>query len=356
MTATMLTNDNHRFSPVDEGSARETFMAREEGCARQSETEIIGESSKLQHALQEVGIVAPTGSTVVILGETGTGKDLVAKTIHRLSQRRQHAFVKLNCAAIPLDLLESELFGHERGAFTGAIAQRIGRFELAHNGTLFLDEIGDIPPGLQPKLLRVLQEQEFERLGSTRTIHTNVRLIAATHRNLGQMVEDGKFRVDLYYRLNVFPITVPPLRERLEDIPHLVRHFTRKYAQQLNKQIEVVPPEAMEVLMQYSWPGNIRESQNFIERAVILSRGTVLDPPLHELMRMKAEASAEPVTLRDAERAHILRILRKANGQLAGAAVLLGLPRSTLFYKMRRLGISLPRTRKAVAKAAAASS
>jgi formate hydrogenlyase transcriptional activator len=355
MTAAVLTNDNRRYSPVEEGSARETHMAREEACVRQSEPEIIGDSAKLRHALQEVETVAPTSSTVVILGETGTGKDLVARTIHNLSQRRQHAFVKLNCAAIPLDLLESELFGHERGAFTGAIAQRIGRFELAHNGTLFLDEIGDIPPGLQPKLLRVLQEQEFERLGSTRTIHTSVRIIAATHRNLTQMVEDGKFRVDLYYRLNVFPITVPPLRDRLEDIPQLVRHFTRKYAQQLNRQIEVIPQDAMEVLMQYPWPGNIRELQNFIERAVILSRGSVLEPPLHELIRMKAEASAEPVTLRDAERAHILRILRKANGQLAGAAVLLGVPRSTLFYKMRRLGISLPRTRKAAKTAAAAS-
>jgi len=351
MMVPALTSRNHWFSTIEGGPARGTHLI--ETHAWQSEPEIIGQSSRLQQVLREVEIVAPTRSTVIILGETGTGKDLVARTIHRLSQQHQHAFVRLNCAAIPLDLLESELFGHERGAFTGAIAQRMGRFELAHNGTLFLDEIGDIPPGLQPKLLRVLQEQEFERLGSTRTIHTNVRLIAATHRNLAQMVDDGRFRGDLYYRLSVFPITVPPLRERREDIPHLIRHFTSKYAQQLKKEIEVIPPHVTEVLMQHPWPGNVRELQNFIERAVILSRGPVLEPPLPELARMKAESTAEPVTLRDAERAHILRILGKANGQLSGAAVLLGVPRSTLFYKMRRLGISLPRKAKPANAAAA---
>src|SRR5437879_10170094 len=344
MTATGNANSYHRIRAVEEGSAHEVFFAQNQTCCKQGEQEIVGESLSLRHALQQVEIVGPTDSTVLILGETGTGKELVARTIHTLSHRRHHAFVKLNCAAIPRDLLESELFGHERGAFTGAIVQRIGRFELADHGTLFLDEIGDIPLELQPKLLRVLQEQEFERLGSSRTIHTNVRLIAATHRNIAQMVEEEKFRSDLFYRLHVFPITVPPLRERLDDIPRLVRHFTRKYAQQLNKPIEIIPPEAVEVLMQYPWPGNIRELQNFIERGVILSRGSVLELPLVELMRLKHDAPSEPVTLKDAECAHILRTLRKANGQLAGAAALHGVPRSTLFYKMRRLGISLPRT------------
>jgi formate hydrogenlyase transcriptional activator len=239
-------------------------------------------------------------------------------------------------------LLESELFGHERGAFTGAAAQRMGRFELADKGTMFLDEVGDIPMELQPKLLRVLQEQQFERLGGTRTIQTNVRLIAATHRNLAQMVDEGKFRQDLFYRLNVFPISVPPLRDRAEDIPHLVRHYTNTYARQFNRQIESIPATAMESMVNYSWPGNIRELQNFIERSVILSRGSVLEPPVSELIRLKHHLTVEPITLRDAERAHILRTLEKTNGQLAGAAVLLGIPRSTLFYRVRRLGIVLP--------------
>jgi formate hydrogenlyase transcriptional activator len=249
----------------------------------------------------------------------------------------------VNCASIPLDLLESELFGHERGAFTGAVAQRIGRLEVAHKGTLFLDEVGDIPLQLQPKLLRVLQEREFERLGSARTVHSDFRLIAATHRHLVQMIPEGTFRMDLFYRLSVFPIRVPPLRERAEDIPLLIQHYTKKYAQHLNKRIEIVPSEGMDILMQYSWPGNIRELHNIIERAVILSRGAVLDLRLTELASGRAEAPAEPVTLRDAERAHILRTLHKTNGQVAAAAALLGLPRTTLFYKMRRLGVSLDR-------------
>jgi formate hydrogenlyase transcriptional activator len=314
---------------------------------QQNDHEIVGESTNLRRALEKVESVAPTDSTVLILGETGTGKELVARRIHDRSERRQQPFVIVNCAAIPLDLLESELFGHERGAFTGAIAQRIGRFEIADQGTLFMDEIGDIPLALQPKLLRVLQEQEFERLGSTRTIRTNVRLIAATHRNLGQNVKEGKFRADLFYRFNVFPITTPPLRERLDDIPLLIRYFTRKYAQRMNKRIEIIPCEAMEILKKYSWPGNIRELQNFIERAVILSCGPALSLPLDELMRLKHESPVEPITLKDAERAHILRTLEKTNGQLTGAAVLLGVPRSTLFYRIRRLGISFPRMGKA---------
>ncbi len=308
-----------------------------------SEPEIIAESQKLRDALTLAEMVAPTDCPVLLQGETGTGKEVVAEMIHNRSPRRTQPLIKINCAAIPTGLLESELFGHERGAFTGAIAQRLGRFELADKGTLLLDEVGDIPLELQPKLLRVLQEQEFERLGGTRTIHTQVRLIGATHRNLARMVDEGKFREDLMYRLNVFPITIPPLRERTEDIPHLVRHFTSKYAHQLNRQIETIPSSAVESLMNYSWPGNIRELQNFIERSVILSAGPVLDPPVEELMRLKPDVAAEPVTLKDAERAHILRTLEKTNGQLTGAAALLAIPRSTLFYRIRRLGITLTR-------------
>jgi formate hydrogenlyase transcriptional activator len=323
----------------------------DEAFVRHGEIEIVGESRKLRDMIKQSEIVAPTNCAILIEGETGTGKELVAAMIHQLSPRRNQPFVKVNCAAIPLGLLESELFGHERGAFTGAIAQRIGRFEKAHKGTLFLDEVGDIPAELQPKLLRVLQEQEFERLGSTHTIHTDVRVIAATHRNLAQMVDDGQFRADLFYRLSVFPISVPQLRERPEDITHLVRYFTRKFAEQMNRRIDVIPSATMEMLVRYSWPGNIRELQNFIERAVILSQGPVLEPPLHEL-RFK-DVPVEPITLEDAERAHILRTLRKTNGQLAGAAVLLGVPRSTLFYKIRRLGISAPRIPKSQMIAAA---
>jgi formate hydrogenlyase transcriptional activator len=306
------------------------------------EQEIIAESRKLKEVLSQAEMVAATNCTVIIQGDTGTGKELIAGFIHNHSPRRQQALIKINCAAIPLGLLESELFGHERGAFTGAMAQRLGRFELADKGSLFLDEVGDIPMELQPKLLRVLQEQEFERLGGTRTIQTNVRLIAATHRNLAQMVKEGTFRSDLFYRLSVFPVTVPALRDRPEDIPHLIWHYTNKYARQFNRQIETIPAAAMESMVSYSWPGNIRELQNFIERAVILSRGPVLDPPVRELIRLNQQVPVEPITLRDVERAHILRTLEKTNGQLAGAAVLLGIPRSTLFYRIRRLGIVLP--------------
>jgi formate hydrogenlyase transcriptional activator len=329
MDTCVTTNAPERFTPS------RAFLGR-------GEQEIIAESPKLKEVLSQAEMVAATNCTVIIQGDTGTGKELIAGFIHNHSPRRQQALIKVNCAAIPLGLLESELFGHERGAFTGAMAQRLGRFELADKGSLFLDEVGDIPMELQPKLLRVLQEQEFERLGGTRTIRTNVRLIAATHRNLAEMVEKGTFRQDLFYRLSVFPITVPALRDRPEDIPHLVWHYTNMYARQFNRQIESIPAAAMESMVNYSWPGNIRELQNFIERAVILSRGSVLDPPVRELIRLNHQVPVEPITLRDVERAHILRTLEKTNGQLAGAAVLLGIPRSTLFYRLRRLGIVLP--------------
>jgi len=327
-----------RLGPSNPESFTSDATSHEHG-----EPQIIAESRKLRDVLTQAEMVAATDCTVLLQGETGTGKEVVAELIHNRSPRRDQALIKVNCAAIPSGLLESELFGHERGAFTGAMAQRLGRFELADKGTLFLDEVGDIPLELQPKLLRVLQEQQFERLGGTRTLHTHVRLIAATHRNLAQMVEVGEFRVDLLYRLNVFPITLPPLRERAEDIPSLARYFTNKYADQFHKQIDAIPTPAMDSLVNYSWPGNIRELQNFIERSVILSRGSVLDPPVQELIRLNHEVPAQPVTLKDAERAHILRTLEKTNGQLAGAAVLLGIPRSTLFYRIRRLGITLPR-------------
>lgn len=305
--------------------------------------EIIGESAALKRILKQVETVAPTDSTVLIQGETGTGKELIARAIHNLSKRHERTFVKMNCAAIPTGLLESELFGHERGAFTGAIAQKVGRFELAHQGTLFLDEVGDIPLELQSKLLRVLQEQEFERLGSNRTIRVDVRLVAATNRDLAQMVADKQFRSDLYYRLNVFPVTLPPLRERPEDIPSLVRYFAQKYARRMSKRIETIPAETMTALTQYYWPGNIRELENLIERSVILSRGADLHVPLGEL---KAPAAAAPngvTTLEAAEREHILRVLRETNwviGGSSGAAARLGMKRTTLQSKMRKLGIS----------------
>jgi formate hydrogenlyase transcriptional activator len=307
------------------------------------EYDMVGDSQKLKKVMQEAAIVGPTDSTVLILGETGTGKGRIAASIHEMSGRRQHPFVKVNCAAIPLGLLESELFGHERGAFTGAIAQRLGRFELANRGSLFLDEIGDIPAELQPKLLRVLQEHEFERLGSTQTIKTDVRLIAATHHNLRKMVAESTFREDLFYRLNVFPVTVPPLRERAEDIPLLARHFVDVFAHRMNRRIEVVPNHVVEGLSQYHWPGNIRELENFIERCVILTTGISLEAPLHELALLEEDTAPAPVTLRDAERAHIRKILKEADGVIAAAARRLGLPRSTLFYKMRRLGIRAAR-------------
>ncbi|HMD49110.1 MAG TPA: sigma 54-interacting transcriptional regulator, partial [Bryobacteraceae bacterium] len=282
----------------------------------------------------------------LILGETGTGKELIARAIHELSARREHTFVKLNCAAIPTGLLESELFGHERGAFTGAIAQKVGRFELAHHGTLFLDEVGDIPLELQPKLLRALQEHEFERLGGTRTIKVDVRLVAATNRDLAQMIGERQFRTDLYYRLSVFPVSIPPLRERADDVPELVRYFTQKYARRMNKPVETISQQTMDALMRYSWPGNVRELENLIERAVILSRGTTLEIPRSELRPGKEPPGADsstPVTLEDAEREHIRRILEQARwvvGGPHGAAAKLGMKRTTLQSKMKKLGIA----------------
>jgi DNA-binding NtrC family response regulator len=307
-------------------------------------SEIVGQSAALRRVLKEVETVAPTDSTVLIYGETGTGKELIARAIHNLSLRRSNPFVKLNCAAIPTGLLESELFGHERGAFTGAFAQRIGRFELANRGTIFLDEIGDIPLELQPKLLRVLQEREFERLGSTRTLHTDARPIAATNSNLAERVNDKRFRIDLYYRLNVFPIVVPPLRERREDIPLLVRHFVEKYTRRIKKSIETIPPEAMKALSEYPWPGNVRELEHFVERSVILSDDSSLQPPLAELARQKnlSTTLSNPTTLREAEREHILRALKEARwvvGGPEGAAARLGMKRTTLNSLVKRLGI-----------------
>jgi len=303
---------------------------------------MVGDSPSFRSILDQVSTVAPTDATVLILGETGTGKELIARAIHDLSSRRDHTFVKLNCAAIPTGLLESELFGHEKGAFTGAIAQKVGRFELAHKGTLFLDEVGDIPLELQPKLLRALQEHEFERLGGTRTIKVDVRLVAATNRDLSQMITAREFRSDLYYRLSVFPISVPPLRERAEDIPKLVRYFTQKFGRQMNKRIETIPYDTMEALSRYAWPGNVRELENLIERAVILTRGTSLQVPLAELRGVNAELST-PLTLADAERDHIRRVLEQANwvvGGPNGAAARLGMKRTTLQSKMKKLGIA----------------
>jgi formate hydrogenlyase transcriptional activator len=297
--------------------------------------------------LREIETVAPTDSTVLICGETGTGKELVARAIHERSARSSNAFVKLNCAAIPSGLLESELFGHERGAFTGAITQRIGRFELANHGTAFLDEIGEIPLELQPKLLRVLQEREFERLGSTRTLKTDARLIAATNRDLEECVKERIFRADLYYRLNVFPIYVPPLRDRSEDIPLLVRHFAQRYARRMNRAIDTIPLEAMEALVHHQWPGNIRELQNLIERSVILSKGPVLQVPLSGLNSSNGAGSngAQRRTLEEAEREHILATLKETKWLVSGprgAAARLGMNRSTLQFRMKKLGILRP--------------
>ena len=307
--------------------------------------EIVGESRALKQVLREVQTVAPTDSTVLILGETGCGKELVARALHNLSTRRERTFVKLNCAAIPTGLLESELFGHEKGAFTGAIATKVGRFELADRGTLFLDEVGEIPLELQVKLLRVLQEQEFERLGGTRTIRTNVRVVAATNRDLAHMVDEQTFRSDLYYRLKVFPVTVPPLRERPEDIPLLVRHFAQKFAQRMKKHVETIPSEAMKTLQQYVWPGNVRELGNFIERAVILSTGAELAVPVAELKSPTAPSHESVMTLEEAERKHILKVLRDSKWTLGGpggAAVKLGMKRTTLQSKIQKLGIARP--------------
>jgi formate hydrogenlyase transcriptional activator len=308
--------------------------------------EIVGESPALKTALSMVSVVAPTDSGVLILGETGTGKELVARAIHKLGNRSGKAFVKLNCAAIPLGLLESELFGHEKGAFTGAIAQKTGRFELADKGTLFLDEVGDIPLELQAKLLRVLQEQEFERLGSNRTHKVDVRLIAATHRDLPAMVKQGTFREDLYYRLKVFPIQVPALRQRTEDIPRLVRHFTALYAQRMNKRIDVLPAETMDALVRYAWPGNVRELQNFIERAVILSPQSTLRAPTSELEPFQPykESNAPMNRLAEVERDHILRALEASNWVISVAADRLGMKRTSLAYRMKKLSIRRPAT------------
>jgi formate hydrogenlyase transcriptional activator len=307
--------------------------------------EIVGESQTLRRVLKEVQTVASTASTVLILGETGSGKELIARALHNLSDRRERTFVKLNCAAIPTGLLESELFGHEKGAFTGAIATKIGRFETADRGTIFLDEVGEIPLELQVKLLRVLQEQEFERLGSTRTIRVDVRVVAATNRDLEHMVEEQKFRSDLYYRLKVFPILLPPLRERAEDIPALVRHFAQKFALRMKKRIETIPTEAMKALQAYAWPGNVRELENFIERAVILTSGSDLRVPLSELKALSATPNGSLKTLEDAEREHILKALREAKwtiGGSGGAAAKLGMKRTTLQSKMQKLGIVRP--------------
>ena len=303
--------------------------------------EIVGESRDLKTVLKQVETVAPTDATVLVLGETGTGKELIARSIHKISPRRDRTFVKLNCSAIPLGLLESELFGHEKGAFTGAISQRIGRLELAHLGTLFLDEIGDLPLELQPKLLRALQEKEIERLGGRRSIPVDVRLIAATNRDLGQMVKTGEFRSDLYYRLRVFPITIPPLRARNSDIPLLVNYFVNKHARRMNKPIQSIPQETMAALVRWPWPGNVRELENFIERAVILTTGSTLRAPLAELEKMEEEAPTER-SLHAAEREHVLRVLRACKGMIGGsggAAEKLGLKRTTLNSKLRKLGI-----------------
>ena len=310
---------------------------RDEDCQREFEG-MVGSSRALWAVTDQIRTVAPTDSTVLIEGETGTGKELTASAIHSQSERRNRPFIKLNCAAMPAGLLESELFGHERGAFTGAVTQKLGRFETAHGGTLFLDEIGDIPLELQPKLLRVLQEQEFERLGSTHTRRVDVRVVAATNQDLAGLIAEKQFRMDLYYRLNVFPIDLPPLRRRAEDIPLLVAHFVHKYAKRMSKQISKITRDAMDTLMHHSWPGNVRELQNCIERAVIVTKGEVLQIPA-----LPSSIRTEPVTLVEAERDHILKALDESNwvvGGRAGAAARLGVPRTTLISKMRKCGLS----------------
>ena len=328
--------------------AEERVYLRDEVRTERNFEEVVGKSTVLRRVLRNVETVAPTDSTVLIYGETGTGKELIARAIHNLSPRRSKAFVKLNCAAIPTGLLESELFGHEKGAFTGAIAQRIGRFELADGGTIFLDEVGEIPLDLQTKLLRVLQEREFERLGSGRTLRTDARLIAATNRDLAALVEEKRFRADLFYRLNVFPVHMPPLHERPEDIPLLVRHFVEHYARRMKRAIETIPSETMEVLTRYRWPGNVRELQNLMERAVILSPGPVLHVPLGDLdVRATGGQPRGPAqTLEEAERAHIVATPSDTNWVVAGArgaAVRLGMNRSTLQFRMKKLGIMRPK-------------
>ena len=346
-----------RIEELKDQLAREKLYLEDEIRTELQFEEIIGKSEALRRVLAQVETVAPTDSTVLIYGETGTGKELIARAVHNLSSRKSNAFVKLNCAAIPTGLLESELFGHERGAFTGAITQRIGRFELAHHGTVFLDEVGEIPLELQPKLLRVLQEREFERLGSTRTLRTDARLIAATNRELASMVDEQKFRLDLYYRLNVFPIRVPALRERPEDIPLLVRHFVQQFSRRTNRNIETIPSETMNALIRYDWPGNIRELQNVIERAVVLSTGSVLKVQLADLKTRTrpapppngagTESKDMRSVLEETERKQIQAALERANWIVAGpngAAALLGLKRSTLQSRMQKLGIRVART------------
>jgi len=333
----------HHIEELNAKLAEEKLYLADEIRTNNFFEEIIGRSQLLQKVLRQIEVVAPSDSTVLICGETGTGKELVARAIHNLSARQQATFVKLNCAAIPTGLIESEMFGHEKGAFTGAVAQRIGRFELANHGTLFLDEIGEIPPELQPKLLRVLQEREFERLGSARTIQVDVRLVAATNKNLQQMMKDGAFRADLFYRLNVFPILMPPLRERPEDIPLLVRYFVQQVSRRMGKRIETIHSETMDQLVRYDWPGNIRELQNIIERAVILSSGSVLEVPAGELKSSPEPAGRMPQTLEEAERRHILQALEETHwivGGPRGAAARLGMKRSTLQFRMQKLGIS----------------
>src|SRR2546426_4588560 len=332
------------ISELTDKLAQEKLYLEEEIRSEMNFAEIVGKSSALRKVLKQVETVAPTDSTVLICGETGAGKELIARAIHDLSMRKSKAFVKLNCAAIPTGLLESELFGHERGAFTGAIAQRIGRFEVANGGTVFLDEVGEVPLDLQTKLLRVLQEREFERLGSGRTLRTDARLIAATNRDLAAFVHEQKFRADLFYRLNVFPIHMPPLRDRPEDIPLLVRHFVEHYARRMNRAIETIPSETMEALTRYRWPGNIRELQNLIERAVILSPGPVLRVPLGDLdgWVTAGQPQGKPQTLEEAERGHIITTLTDTNWVVAGprgAAARLGMNRSTLQFRMKKLGI-----------------
>jgi formate hydrogenlyase transcriptional activator len=346
-TLSAMPHASHLFQPsrIREGDKEERLSVETD--FRAAFGAIVGDSRALQISLELVSLVAPTDSSVLINGETGTGKELIARAIHSLSSRRQRAFVKLNCAAIPLGLLESELFGHEKGAFTGAIAQKTGRFELANNGTLFLDEVGDIPLELQPKLLRVLQEQEFERLGSNYTHKVDIRLIAATHRDLTAMVKQGLFREDLYYRLNVFPIHVPALRQRTEDIPKLVQHFVQLFARRMKKWIDEIPPETMEAFIRYRWPGNIRELQNFIERAVILSPRTVLRAPTSELETLSTHKTLNLSTtsLEELERDHILNALEASKwivGGRNGAAERLGMKRTSLVYRMRKLRISRP--------------
>jgi transcriptional regulator with GAF, ATPase, and Fis domain len=335
-------NAARQLSSLTDKLRQEKRYLEEELRTEYSFEEIVGQSAGIKRVLKQVETVAPTDATVLILGETGTGKELIARAIHHLSPRSGRTFVKVNCSSIPFGLLESELFGHEKGAFTGAINQRIGRLELAHQGTLFLDEIGDLPLELQPKLLRALQEKEIERLGGKRTIPVDFRLLAATHRDLSRMVKEGTFRSDLYYRLKVFPTLLPPLRQRQEDIPELVNYFVAKHARRMNRRIESIPEQAMDALIRWQWPGNIRELENFLERAVILTQGPVLRAPLGEIQELVDESAPDTYTLEANERSHILQVLREAGGMIGGsggAAERLGLKRTTLNSKIKKLGI-----------------